>query len=123
MVRQFALQGMESSRRPPQCVDDPFGGDGSFGRGRGRVACRRPWFGRAPYASPSESQLNRWLLKRRRATVQRLAAAAPVRRCYAPAERVDGTRTAHAPHPARIFVFDVNRFACEPERTNRWHIG
>lgn len=54
MVRQSALQGMEGSRRCPQCSDDPRGGDGSFGQGRGRVACRRPLFGRAPYASPSE---------------------------------------------------------------------
>ena len=73
-------------------------------------------FGRAPCASPGASQLKRWLLNRRRATVQRLAADAPVRRCYAPAERVDGTRTAHTLNPARIFVFDVNRFVFEPER-------
>jgi len=74
-------------------------------------------FGRAPCASPGASQLNRWLLKRRRATVQRLAAAAPVRRCYAPAEPVGGIGAAHAPHPARLLLFDVNRFVCEPERT------
>jgi len=119
MVRQPALQGKEGSRRCPQYGDDPFGGDGSFGRGRGRVCLSSSMFGRAPCASPSESQLNRWLLKRRRASVQRLAATAPVRRCFAPAERVDGTRTAHAPHPARIFVFDVNRFAFTPERIKR----
>jgi len=74
-------------------------------------------FGRAPYASPSESQLNRWLLKRRRASVQRLAATAPVRRCYAPAERVGGTNAVHTPHPDRLLLFDVNRFVSEPERT------
>jgi hypothetical protein len=32
-------------------------------------------------------------LNRRGGSMQRLAAAAPVRRCYAPAERVDSTRT------------------------------
>ncbi len=68
----------------------------------GAFAIRRPMFGRAPYASPVASQLKRWLLNRRRASVQRLAAAAPVRRCRAPAERVDGTCTVYTPHPAPI---------------------
>ena len=119
MVRRIALQGIESSRRPPQCGDDPRGGDGSFGRGRGRIRLSSSMFGRAPYASPSESQLNRWLLKRRRATVQRLAAAAPVRRCYAPAEHVDGIGAVHMPHPTRFLLFDVNRFGNEPERIKK----
>ncbi|MCA0453865.1 MAG: hypothetical protein LCI00_07825 [Chloroflexi bacterium] len=102
MVRQFALQEMESSRRPPQCGDDPYGGRDAPVRGRGRVRLSSSMFGRAPYASPVASQLKRWLLNRRRASVQRLAAAAPVRRCRAPAERVDGTCTVYTPHPAPI---------------------
>ena len=110
-----------------QCKDDHClsnkgvsrGGCRAAMRGRGRVACRRPMFGRAPCASFVASQLNRWLLKRRRATVQRLAAAAPVRRCYEPAERVDGTCTIHTLHTARFFVLDVNRFVSEPERHDR----
>ncbi len=107
-----------------QCKDDrhpsytgvSHGGGGVTVRGWGRVRLSSSMSGRAPCASPVTSQLKRWLLNRRRATVQRLAAAAPVRRCYAPAERVGGTRTAHTLNPARIFVFDVNRFVCEPER-------
>ena len=116
MVRQPALQGMERSLHAPQYGDDPQGDDGSVGRGRGRVCLSPSMFGRAPCASPSESQLNRWLLKRRRASVQRLAAAAPVRRCAAPAERVDGMGAVHTHHPARFLLFDVNRFALTPER-------
>lgn len=69
-----------------------------------------------PVPLPEHSQLKRWLLNRRRASVQRLAAAAPVRRCGAPAERVDGTRTVYTPHPAPISRVNVNRFVSEPER-------
>ncbi len=69
-----------------------------------------------PVPLPEHSQLKRWLLNRRRASVQRLTAAAPVRRCGAPAERVDGTRTVYTPHPAPISRGKAHRFVCEPER-------
>src|SRR5690606_27229565 len=65
---------------------------------------------------PAASQLKRWLLNRRRASVQRREAAAPVRRCTAPAERVDGTGTVYTPHPAPISWRNAHRFVCEPER-------
>ncbi|MBE2270211.1 MAG: HU family DNA-binding protein [Anaerolinea sp.] len=98
MVRPVAMQSMNAAERRVQCGLVSRCGVGSFGRGGGAYAAGRPQVGRAPDAPPSESQLNRWLLKRRRASVQRLAAAAPVRRCYAPAERVDGIRP--CPHAA-----------------------
>jgi len=110
-----------------QCQDDrrlsytgvSHGGNGVTVRGWGRVRLSSSMSGRAPCASPVTSQLKRCPLNRRGGSVQRLAAAAPVRRCYAPAERVDGTRTIHTPHTARFFVLDVNRFDSEPERHDR----
>jgi hypothetical protein len=48
---------------------------------------------------PVASQLNRWLLMRRRAAVQRPAALAPRRRCKAPAAPVDAVNRIHWPHP------------------------
>ncbi|MBE2266714.1 MAG: hypothetical protein IAE80_00685 [Anaerolinea sp.] len=69
-----------------------------------------------PVPLPEHSQLKRWLLNRRRASVQRLAAAAPVRRCTAPAERVDGTGTVYTTHPAPISRVKAHRFVSEPER-------
>ena len=72
-----------------------------------------------PVPLPEHSQLKRWLLNRRRASVQRLAAAAPVRRCRAPAERVDGTGTVYTPHPAPISRGNAHRFANEPKKEKR----
>ena len=72
-----------------------------------------------PVPLPEHSQLKRWLLNRRRASVQRLAAAAPVRRCGAPAERVDGTGTVYTTHPAPISRGKAHRFVCEPKKEKR----
>lgn len=74
------------------------------------------WLDAPPVPLPEHSELKRSLLNRRRASVQRLAAAAPVRRCGAPAERVDGTGTVYTPHPAPISRGTAHRFVCEPER-------
>ena len=72
-----------------------------------------------PVPLPEHSQLKRWLLNRRRASVQRLTAAAPVRRCGAPAERVDGTSTVYTPHPAPISRVKAHRFVSEPKKEKR----
>ena len=77
------------------------------------------WLDAPPVPLPEHSQLKRWLLKRRRASVQRLAAAAPVRRCGAPAERVDGTCTVYTTHPAPISRGKAHRFVREPEKEKR----
>lgn len=69
-----------------------------------------------PVPLPEHSELKRSLLNRRRASVQRLTAAAPVRRCRAPAERVDGTGTVYTPYPAPISRGKAHRLVCEPER-------
>ena len=72
-----------------------------------------------PVPLPEHSELKRSLLNRRRASVQRLTAAAPVRRCGALAERVDGTSTVYTPHPAPISRGKAHRFANEPKREKR----
>jgi len=48
------------------------------------------------------SQLNRWLLKRRRASVQRLTATAPIRRCCPPAVSFVSVNRDERPHPDEL---------------------
>jgi hypothetical protein len=55
------------------------------------------------YMPPSDlSQLNRWLLKRRRASVQRLTATAPIRRCWTPAVLLVSVDRDELPHPDEL---------------------
>ncbi len=55
------------------------------------------------YMPPSDlSQLNRWLLKRRRASVQRLTATAPLRRCWTPAVSLVSVDRDERPHPDKL---------------------
>ena len=119
MVRSFAMQQPKQFDAVRTAGTVRWAASALRFEAGGAFACRRPMVGRAPYASPVASELKRSLLKRRRASVQRLAAAAPVRRCGAPAERVDGTSTVYTTHPAPISRGKAHRFVCEPRKEKR----
>ena len=124
VVRAFAMQVREGSRRSPHCGDDPRSGhDGSFGRGRGRVCLSSSMNWTRPLCLTLGEPAKSLAAQAPQGFGAAPRGAAPVRRCAAPAEPVGGIGAAHKPHPTRFLPFAVNRFGNEPERTNRWHIG